>query len=335
MGGKHKDGESPRARSGSKTPRVTKDESKSPRNRAKSNSPRPSAKKNRRPSNTVGRSVRRSRADGLPRHWTGDPTETSRRAVPDSIKEAVQAMLDGTWKNVKTRDRVKSDKRVCQFEVVQVLRNQNPDTWKYYQEKRNEIIREGSEKQFGSVNCKTTPYLSMFEEAGHTEPFHPGANEFLLFHGTNPSSADAICDNYFKLGKGSPKSLYGRGFYFAENSSKSDEYVREDNNYPGLFACLLCRVMCGRMKYDDAPRPDVDDLTWDVQDGHYHSVLGDREKARGTYREFIVYHSAQAYVEYIVIYRRKELSTTNLRTVHMLNVPAPPIRKSNMIRHSH
>ena len=42
----------------------------------------------------------------------------------------------------------------------------------------------------------------------------------------------------------------------------------------------------------------------DVQSGGFHSVLGDREKARGTYREFVVYDQDQAYPEYLIIYRR-------------------------------
>ena len=38
--------------------------------------------------------------------------------------------------------------------------------------------------------------------------------------------------------------------------------------------------------------------------GEYHSVLGDREKCRGTFREFMVYDNAQIYPEWIIWYRR-------------------------------
>ena len=36
----------------------------------------------------------------------------------------------------------------------------------------------------------------------------------------------------------------------------------------------------------------------------YHSILGDRIKARGTFREFVIFDDDQIYVEYVVFYRR-------------------------------
>ena len=36
----------------------------------------------------------------------------------------------------------------------------------------------------------------------------------------------------------------------------------------------------------------------------HHSLLGDREAAVGTYREFIVYDGAQVYPEFAIIYER-------------------------------
>lgn len=67
----------------------------------------------------------------------------------------------------------------------------------------------------------------------------------------------------------------------------------------------------GRVKYTDAEKPkqDKDLLKAVIGDGstfypRYNSTLGDREKVRGTYREFVVYDDNQAYPEYIVLYRR-------------------------------
>ena len=39
--------------------------------------------------------------------------------------------------------------------------------------------------------------------------------------------------------------------------------------------------------------------------GPYHSVIGDREKCRGTFREIMVYDKNQAYPEWIVWYQRQ------------------------------
>merc|ERR1712159_349010 len=81
--------------------------------------------------------------------------------------------------------------------------------------------------------------------------FHTDANEFLLFHGTKPSSAASICDDGFHVNLAGSKSgtLYGPGIYLAERSSKADEYAEDDHEglYQGLYAMLLCRATCGAM----------------------------------------------------------------------------------------
>jgi hypothetical protein len=131
------------------------------------------------------------------------------------------------------------------------------------------------------------------------------ANEFILFHGTSPSSAQSICRKGFDMSyTGSHRgTLYGRGFYFAEASSKADEYAESDID--NIFTMLMCRVACGICRYSDEIRPDPHDLVESVTVRNtHHSVLGDREKAKGTYREFVIYEEDQAYPEYIVHYRR-------------------------------
>lgn len=90
--------------------------------------------------------------------------------------------------------------------------------------------------------------------------------------------------------------------YFAEACSKSDEYTEQDHR--GWRPLLLCRVICGRINYTDEVHPDVNQLVQSCTTGNYHCVLGDREKCRGTFREFIVYDNTQAYPEYIVWYKR-------------------------------
>merc|ERR1712190_419826 len=104
-------------------------------------------------------------------------------------------------------------------------------------------------------------------------------------HGTNPTAARAICDADFMVKKAGSTAgtLYGPGLYFAEASSKSDEYAKDDEQglYQGLYAMLLCRVTCGQCRYTDEVRPAVTKLMQDVDSGNYHSVLGDREKQEG------------------------------------------------------
>lgn len=229
-----------------------------------------------------------------------------REVASPSVREAVQKLLDGTWSDVVTRDRIRAggERETYHLEVVNVLHNKNRALWENYVRARHRICKSHVRPLDKDVATSEDPQASTFG------PLEADVNEFLLFHGTKPSSADKICAGDFKINLAGSRAgtLYGNGVYFAEKSSKSDEYAADDEDgvYQGLFAMLLCRVTCGNMLYSDSVRPDGGALQEQcIRPGAaYHSVLGDREKARGTYREFIVYDNDQAYPEYVVIYRR-------------------------------
>jgi len=135
-------------------------------------------------------------------------------------------------------------------------------------------------------------------------------NEAMLFHGTSSAAAEAITREDFrlKLSGSNAGTLFGRGIYLAECVSKSDEYTEE---VAGVRTILVCRATLGRVLYTDAPSPNVDDLEQRCGyeqapgEGQYDSVLGDREKCSGTYREFIVYDDDFVYPDFIVKYRRR------------------------------
>jgi len=130
-------------------------------------------------------------------------------------------------------------------------------------------------------------------------------NEWYLFHGTNPAAAKAICTSDFKVSRAgsSTGTLYGKGLYFAESITKADEYAKP--NESGNYAVLLCRVLGGHVRYTDQITPDQEDLTYSCIEGPYDCVLGDREKTRGTYREFVLFDSEDVYPEYVIEYKRK------------------------------
>lgn len=243
-----------------------------------------------------------------PTYWT-DTSTSSRVPVSDGVISAVQEMMDGTWKDKVTIDRALRTAgdatKVCKYEVVNILRNQNPVMWRKYVKKRNRL-RAAHDPSYGYnvIHPKTTKYIEKMRAAGVTEPLYEAENEMILFHGTTPSAAEAICNNHYKLSNA--PGLFGQGIYFAEASSKSDEYVVEDDNpiYSGLYATILSRVYMGRVRYDANLYPDGNTLEYNAKRGYYNGTVGDREKVRGTYREFVIYHKYQAYPEYIVIYRR-------------------------------
>jgi len=149
--------------------------------------------------------------------------------------------------------------------------------------------------------------------AGGADPdLRDDLNEQWLFHGTSKAGADGITSEDFRLDLAgtSAGTLYGRGVYLAECCSKSDEYTSADES-TGLRPLLLCRATLGNVLYTAERTPDVQKLERQCGLGKatsltsYRSVLGDREKASGTFREFIVFDSDLVYPSYVIWYERE------------------------------
>lgn len=68
---------------------------------------------------------------------------------------------------------------------------------------------------------------------------------------------------------------------------------------------LLVRATLGNPVINSDIEPNVKELTEALEAGDKHSIVGDREKARGTFREFIVRDPKQVYPAFVIIYRRK------------------------------
>merc|ERR1712093_905373 len=76
------------------------------------------------------------------------------------------------------------------------------------------------------------------------EDFHlaDDMNEVYLFHGTSATGAMGIREDGFKLSfvGSNVGTMFGRGVYLAEASSKFDEYSKTDDSgvYAGLYGAL-------------------------------------------------------------------------------------------------
>jgi len=159
----------------------------------------------------------------------------------------------------------------------------------------------GREDGVGQVRthkvCETAP--SVFG------PCEASVNEHYLFHGTSPEGALGIIREGFDLSLAGTSTglMFGPGAYFAENSSKFDEYAQADD-FSGMCAVLVCRVLCGEM-YHTLGEVDHATVTKLEFKEKYDGVLGDREASVGTYREFVVFGQDQVYPEYLVFYDRE------------------------------
>lgn len=230
------------------------------------------------------------------------------------VLEGIQALLDASVKVAWTRDRGFQDggrgrrKPVpVGFEALSVQRNENSRIWRKYALKKalikGSLSVEDVALQEYAVKTALVGTLSFMSDA----PLDPSCNEWFLWHGTSYETAKLICEIDFKqkYAGSTTGMLYGPGTYFADSCTKADEYARESTEGDGVFTMLLCRVMGGLVMYTDEVEPNAADLTDACLHGPYDSVLGDREKCRDTFKEYMVYGSDQCYPEYVVSYKRK------------------------------
>ncbi|XP_047542178.1 poly [ADP-ribose] polymerase tankyrase [Vanessa atalanta] len=164
------------------------------------------------------------------------------------------------------------------YRVVRIQKIVNGRLWERYQHRRREVS----------------------EEAG-------AHNERMLFHGS--PFINAIVQKGFDERHAYIGGMFGAGIYFAEHSSKSNQYVYGFGGGSGCpahkdrscYLChrqmLLCRVTLGRafqllsaMKMAHAPP------------GH-HSVAGAPSNGGLCYPEYVVYRGEQAYPEYLITYQ--------------------------------
>lgn len=223
---------------------------------------------------------------------------------------AADALLKQTIHAVRTRDR--KGRVPASFEAVSAVQVMNAANWRSYHQRRQDI--EDECRRVGARTDErywrealngplmTTPAALAFVRLTNAPGLQQGANEVWMLHVTSQVASEAITSDDFDMARSSPLGLFGAGLYFAESINKSDEYVQATDE--GLFPLLLCRVTLGNVFYCDERFPDRQMLQDRCLRQNWHSVLGDRKKLHGTFREFIVYDNLQVFPAYIIYYKR-------------------------------
>lgn len=179
--------------------------------------------------------------------------------------------------------------------------------WDRYIHRCAEIAEDlsGGSSSSGVAIDNSTPTISL----SSTNPNAGGVghyNERFLFHGS--PFLHSIVTRGFDERHAYIGGMFGAGIYFAENSSKSNQYVYGIGGGTGCpnhrsrscYVCprqmLLCRVALGRsfiqfnaMKVAHAPP------------GH-HSVVGLPSAGGLNFAEYVIYRGEQAYPEYRITY---------------------------------
>eukprot|EP00440_Ansanella_granifera_P069279 gb/GFBE01075162.1/.p1 GENE.gb/GFBE01075162.1/~~gb/GFBE01075162.1/.p1 ORF type:complete len:921 (+),score=206.60 gb/GFBE01075162.1/:1-2763(+) len=246
-----------------------------------------------------------------PKYWEEGcrQGQVGQKIVPATAEEKawIQELLDGTYKKKATRDRA-GGALADRFVVVSALRSECPLLWEKYANRRKKVHEDM--KSRGDAVTRVEPKTmgacrALKDRCTHPKVGNP-TNETYLLHGSNPTSAISILSTSFKVdfAGAAVGTMFGPGVYMAESSSKSDEYARDESTgsaYDGLYAVLLCRVILGSSHVVEKPGDYREKCT----SGEFDSVVGDREKAVGTFREFILFDEGSIYPEYVAFYRRE------------------------------
>eukprot|EP00747_Dinoflagellata_sp_TGD_P035433 gnl/TRDRNA2_/TRDRNA2_137866_c2_seq2.p2 gnl/TRDRNA2_/TRDRNA2_137866_c2~~gnl/TRDRNA2_/TRDRNA2_137866_c2_seq2.p2 ORF type:complete len:284 (+),score=33.99 gnl/TRDRNA2_/TRDRNA2_137866_c2_seq2:372-1223(+) len=249
-------------------------------------------------------------------------TTTFKEVQHARVLDTLQRLLDSTRMYVRTKDRRGFPPR--RLVLQSALHIQNPSAYLSYQHRRHVQFEQLNFKTFRCVLGPKTKTFSRELAAIHRGKSYildHSKNEFHLFHGTSHASAKAISKNNFdmRLAGMAAGTRFGKGLYFACNCTKSDEYAKCEHNDAGCSCggvrpLLLCRVLLGRCHYVDcepAPAPAELERACGVgrssvpESTRCDSVFADREKAVGTFKEFVVFNTDQVYPEYVLWYTRE------------------------------
>lgn len=229
--------------------------------------------------------------------------QAAHEVVPGGPDELawMQQLLDRTFFQKPTRDR--SGKLADSFEVVACMRSENPALWDKYATRHDGVLKKIQAR--GGWPSEVAPVKTLRAcSALHERAGAPCDSEAYLFHGTSPSSALSLLAMSFQMDLSGQRmgNMFGPGGYLAEECSKADEYASDDQTgtYKGLFSLVVCRASLGKPFVSETGG----DFSGKVSSGDFDFVIGDREKASGTYREFVFSDESALYPEYVVIYKR-------------------------------
>jgi len=259
-------------------------------------------------------------------------TEVIELDILSSEVERIRSWMSATCQQHGTNYGLVLGKDPIGFVVEKVFRIQNWKLWKYYCEAKRDFkdqnprLRESESGMYLSIS----PMIM--------ECIDNSVSEYRLFHGTDFNVIDIIKHYGFDERYSSVNGMFGAGIYFAENSSKSNQYVPCPHCGKGsifkdkdcqcsldkkkgpdiVYGMVIARVMMGDVHickqykeeiYKGTPKNPVRLApTNPVTKRPHDAVLGEATKYGGNslkFREIIIYDRKQAYPEYIVHYKRR------------------------------
>jgi hypothetical protein len=188
------------------------------------------------------------------------------------------------------------------FQVLTVHRVENPRGWHLYNTERQSVgnlILDSLGRFAHALPSYSVQTASFRTDAA--PPLASEANEVYLFHGSQQAVDIAKTGFEPRLHGENAGTLYGKGTYFAESSSKADMYERASG---GEHLMILARVVQGlafrtQKEFGEKVLPFVDSST---KQRRYDSLLAEPPDA---FREVVVYDATKAYPQFLIIYQRR------------------------------
>ncbi|XP_040894132.1 protein mono-ADP-ribosyltransferase PARP12 [Toxotes jaculatrix] len=199
-----------------------------------------------------------STAENVPSHW-------DKKALPDYGYKLIPLSKSAhEYKNIEMLFR----RTMPQSKIYSIQRIQNPSLWKVFEWQKQQM----KERNGGNA-----------------------VNQQYLFHGTDQSLIEAICEQNFDWRMcGVHGTAYGKGSYFARDASYSDRYARAQRslNKTMFVALVLVGESCKGQSSFVRPPTKGDGRTL------YDSCV-DLERNPSI---FVVFEKQQIYPEYVISY---------------------------------
>ncbi|XP_028584451.2 protein mono-ADP-ribosyltransferase PARP12-like isoform X3 [Podarcis muralis] len=160
-------------------------------------------------------------------------------------------------------------KTMSNYAIDKLKRIQNPSLWQIFQWQKEQMKKKNGGK---------------------------AVDERLLFHGTNPSSLEAICsDNFDWRICGTNGTAYGKGSYFARDASYSHHYCPRDTTVKAMFVAqvLVGDFVVGNAAYTRPPEKSSGMINC------YDSCVNDVADPS----IFVIFEKPQIYPAYLICYR--------------------------------
>jgi serine/threonine protein kinase len=196
--------------------------------------------------------------------------------------------------------------RFGRFRVTSVQRVENSQVWSEYASRRRALADTLAGEGYALPEQARHLATASFQYPMEGGTLEAAAGEVFLFHGTSrpeliASSGFDVRSAYADAGAG---AMFGRGVYFSESASTSDQRVQPSAG--GKLTLVLARVCLGRCSHSrrDLPYalPEVEGMSTPAVPVYYNSILTEMPGMR--YREVVIGRDTSAYPELFVEYER-------------------------------